>query len=392
MIPARADVVILGSGIAAQTAAETLRRYAPEMSIVMISREPGCLRPLLTKARFERIGSPDLDCLDSSWLEAQSVVFVSADITALCPQEHLVRTSAGTIGYGRCIYALGSDAFVPPIPGSTLEGVCPIRTLAHMRTIKRRLPDVRQAVVIGGGVIGLEAGQMPASYGVETTILEALPYLMPRVLDPETAEEYRKRLDNCRVETGVNVRCITGDTEVTGVALADGRQFPCQLVIVSCGVRSNIRIAREAGLDVDRGVVVRQDMCTSDPDVYACGDCAQYNGQCSALWKPAMEQGRVAAMEICGKQASFHPQSFPVMFYAPGASLFAAGNLAISPSESLRVVTTRSAADQSMLVNPRKNRAYSRLVYEGDRLVGAALIGDLSSMSAIQKLLAQGGI
>lgn len=391
MIPCSADVVILGNGIAGRTAAETLRQLDSQLSVVMISREPGCLRPLLTKASFQKIGSPDLTMMDESWFRKYRVTFVPATILALRPEKHLVETSAGSLSYGCCIYALGSDAFIPPIPGHTLPGVSPIRTIAHMTAIKSRLPSVRQAVVIGGGVIGLESGQMLASYGIETTILESLPYLMPKVLDPETAEEYRKRLSNCQVETGITVQSIPGTSAASAVELADGRVFPCQLVIISCGVRPNIRIAAEAGLEVQRGVLVREDMHTSVPDVYACGDCAQYQGLCTSLWKPAMEQGRVAALQVCGCQdARFRPASFPVVFYAPGASLFAAGDLAITPSESRKVVTTRAPVDQSNLVNPRSSNAYRRLVYSGTQLVGAALIGDLSAMPAIRRQLLEG--
>lgn len=379
-----ADVLILGSGIAGRTAAETIRTYAPHTSVLLISQEDSGLRPLLTKTSFQQIGTSSLLAMETG------VPQLCAAVTELLPAEHIVRTSAGSVFYKKCIYALGSRSFIPPFSGSQTQGVYSIRTAADMAAIKNALPGVRQAVVIGGGVIGLEAGQMLAAYGIQVTILESAPYLMSRVLDPETAREYQNHLSSCHVETGVTISAICGDARVSDVVLSDGRHFPCQLVIVSCGVRANTAIAAAAGLDVQRGVVVSDQMQTSDPDIYACGDCVQFQGQCTALWKPAMEQGKTAALHLCGLDACYRPSSYPVLFYSPRGALFAMGNLGGSDSAALQVVTSRKWSSHPLLVNPRRGSTYQRLVYDGKQLVGAALIGDLSAMFELRKQITEG--
>ena len=381
-----ADVVVLGSGIAGRTAAETVRLCQPQANIMMISREESCLRPLLSKAGFNRMGQTALSMEETEWLRRNEIRLLRTEISALEPEAHLVHTAHGCVAYKKCIYALGSEAFVPPIPGAEQEGVFTVRTVADMTAMKRRLPRVRRAVIIGGGVIGIETGEILAGYGVEVTVLESLPWLLPRVLDRETAEEYRARLTGCRVETGIAVRAIEGDGAVSGVSLADGRVFPCELVIISCGVRPNGELARSAGLQVQRGVEVDDRMRTSHPDIYACGDCAQYQGRCAALWKVAMEQGRTAGYQACGRDSRYREAAYPVVFYSPESALFAMGEL--NADENCRVEQSRWKAEQPYRVMRRSLEGYSRLVYRDGRLIGAALIGDLSRMGQLQRQIA----
>lgn len=379
------DYLILGGGVAGCSAAQTIRCCQPEASIQILSREEPCLRPLLTKASFQGIGGSALDMGGTDWFRSLSIDLVSCNVTALDPQNHSVQTDRGTFFYGKCIYALGSEAILPPFPGCSLPGVFTVRHPRDMAAIKQRLLRVRNAVVIGGGVIGIEAGEMLASYGIAVTILEGLPYLMPRILDPETAEEYRSRLSPVRVETGIAVDRLLGETAVTGVSLKGGRMFPCELVIVSCGVQANIAIAAAAGLELQRGIPVNGRMETGLPDVYACGDCAQYEGQCPSLWQVARDQGYAAAMNACGRDVVYNNVPSPVLFHSSKASLFALGLLQPPESSEYRVETNRYTVAQPELINPRSCEAYRRLVFRGNRLVGAALIGDLSQMSQLQQ-------
>lgn len=377
------DVVILGSGISGRTAAETARRCRPDISILMISRKDSCLRPLLSKAGMHAIGGESILMETERWLRQFHIQKWDTTITSLSPEDHIVYTEKGSVRYGKCIYALGSQPFVPPFPGHGLKGVFSVRTPADITAIKRSLLQVHRAVIIGGGVIGIEMGEMLARYGIDVTILETQPWLMPRILDRATAEEYRTRLDACRIETGITVKGISGVDSVTGVELTDGRVFPCELVIVSCGVRPNTAIAAAAGLQIHRGIPVSERMETEFPDLYACGDCAQFQGQCPALWKVAMEQGRIAAQNACGREAQYHADPQPVVFYSPKASLFAMGDLAIS-GDGYHVETRRWTVHRPFLVTPRSMAGYSRLVYKNGSLVGAALIGDLTEMTALQ--------
>lgn len=377
------DVVILGSGIAGRTAAETARRCRPEISILMISHEESCLRPLLSKAGMQSVGGESILMETEPWFRQFHIQKWETTITSISPESHIVYTEKGSVRYGKCIYALGSQPFIPPFQGHNLKGVFSVRASADITAIKRSLLQVHRAVIIGGGVIGIEMGEMLARYGIDVTILETQPWLMPRILDRETAEEYCSCLETCHIETGIAVKCINGIDSVTGVELADGRVFPCELVIVSCGVRPNTSIAAAAGLKILRGIPVSERMETEFPDLYACGDCAQYQGQCPALWKVAMEEGRIAAQNACGREAQYRATPHPVVFYSPKASLFAIGDLAIS-GDGYHVETRRWTVHRPFLVTPRNTAGYSRLVYRNGVLVGAALIGDLSDMVSLQ--------
>lgn len=382
------DVVILGSGIAGRTAAETARRCRPEISILMISHEQSCLRPLLSKAGIQSVGGESVLMEAEQWLSQFHIQKWDTAITSISPENHIVYTEEGAVRYGKCIYALGSQPFIPPFPGHNLKGVFSLRTSEDITAIKRSLLQVHRAVIIGGGVIGIEMGEMLVRYGIGVTILETQPWLMPRILDRETAEEYCNCLEACRVETGITVKCMNGIDSVTGVELADGRVFPCELVIVSCGVRPNTAIAAEAGLEIKRAIPVSSRMETEAADLYACGDCVQYEGQCPALWKVAIDQGRVAAQNACGMDAIYRADPHPVVFYSPQASLFAMGDLAVSGTDGYRIEIRRWTANRPFLVTPRATKGYSRLVYKNGRLVGAALIGDLSDMFSLQHQIA----
>ena len=155
------------------------------------------------------------------------------------------------------------------------------------------------------------------------------------------------------------------------------------MVIISCGVRANTELALSAGLDVRRGVVVSERMETSAPGVYACGDCTEYQGECPALWRTAREQGRVAGLSACGRNGSYKAVPSPILFYSKGAPLFALGDL--SEGKGRRIETARTSLERPFLVAPRQGEAYSRMVYSGERLIGAALVGDLSAMSELQQ-------
>lgn len=156
------------------------------------------------------------------------------------------------------------------------------------------LPDVEHVVVIGGGVLGLEAAWELKKAGCQVTVLEAACQLMGRQLDDAAGEmlKHISEQQGVQIYTGVSIASIDGEDNVTGVTLTDGRTFPAELVIVSAGVRANTALAKTAGIEVDRAVIVNSKMETNVPDIYACGDCAQYDGLNYAIWPEASEQGK----------------------------------------------------------------------------------------------------
>lgn len=222
------------------------------------------------------------------------------------------------IHFTKLIYALGSECFIPPIAGSNQPEVVAIRRLSDVEKVERLYKEerVKNAVVIGGGVLGLEACMGIEKAGLHVEVLEAAPVLMGRQLDAGSAKLLQEiaEKNDVKIHTGVSIEAIEGDGCVTGVRLADGTVYPAELVIVSAGVRANVKLAQEIGLEVERAVIVNERMETNIPGIYACGDCAQYQGINYAIWPEAMEEGKIAGTNAAGEEKEYQPVSAALTF------------------------------------------------------------------------------
>lgn len=385
----RKRYLILGNGIAGTAAAQAIREADPDGAIAMVTAQPeeAYLRPLLTKAALNGISRHSYQMTDADWArDLQIEITTGCEALSIHSVAHRVTTTRGSFDYDKCIYALGGEALIPPVPGADLQGVYAIRTMADVFALKRRAVLAERAVVIGGGVIGMEAAEVLSHYGLSVTVLEAQEYLMPRVLDRETAELYASRLTGCRVETGVAVEALEGDGSVRAVRLADGRAFPCEIVVFCCGIRPNTEMARTAGAAVERGgVVVDACMRTNAADLFACGDCAVFEGENAALWRRAEEQGRVAGAVAAGETARYENTLYPIVFTGREVSLFALGDLVGAGGVGCEVRTRTLEPVRYFQVMRYPGTTYERRVFQNGRLVGAALVGGLHGMEALRR-------
>lgn len=400
----KTDYLIIGNGIAGLSAAAAIRDKEKNAGILMVTRQaqPTYVRPLLSKAGMKLSDAGALQMVDEAWHKEKKIELLTNTVAEdMDVKKHIVRCGKDRIEYRKCIYALGGDARLLPVKGRDLPGVFVLRNIEDIRAMKRYAFRVKKVAVIGGGVIGMEISEVLYRHGMQVTVLENQSRILPRVLDEETAEKYILRLQKAcagaegsiKVRTGVNVAKVLGEDRVGGVRFADGEQMDCDMVIFSCGIRSCTELAKRAGIEVDRAVVVDEFMRTSARDVYACGDCAQYRGNCTALWKPAMEQGRIAGLAACGVYEKYRPQKYPVFCNSTLVSMFAEGDLAVSGGDGYRIEVSddRTSAERTekTAVTPREQGAYQRLVYRGERLVGAALIGNLSGMQALEEKMTE---
>ena len=236
---------------------------------------------------------------------------------------------------------------------------------------------LKRAVVIGGGVLGLEAAWELRKARCEVTVLELAPQLMGRQLDDAAAQLLLKQCGKAgvRVETGVQIAAIEGDGKVTGVKLGTGEVIPADLVVVSCGVRANTAVAKAAGVETDRAIVVSETMETNLPGVYACGDCAQFQGVNFALWPEAQEQGKVAGACATGDLAAYKPISPILAFHGMDTELFSLGDPGKNPGVAYQTVELRDDAQGRL----------ERYYFTGGRLCGVILVGDLSKMADMIK-------
>jgi len=213
---------------------------------------------------------------------------------------------------------------LPPVPGSDLPHTVTLRNLKDISRTLDLAKTAREAVVIGGGVLGLEAACALKQSGLQVTVLEALPHIMNRQLDGDTSTLLagKVRAKGITLMEGVQVSSIEPDC----VALKDGTRLPAQLVVFSCGVRPNVSLAEAAGAAVDRGVTVDHLMRTTLPDVYACGDCARFGSISYALWAEASDMGRTAGANPAGEELSYTATAAALTFHGMDTALYALGD------------------------------------------------------------------
>ena len=367
--------VILGNGCAGVSAAEAIRERDKTGKILLISDEgPAYQRPMLTKAMLSGLTEDQMALHPAGWYDAQAITqMLRRKVEAIDTASHTVTLDGGEkVSYTKLILALGSESFIPPILGREQEGVVAIRRISDVEKVQA-MGAVRQAVVIGGGVLGLEAAWELRKSGSEVTVLELAPTLMGRQLDDASA---KLLLEKCgqsgvRVELGVKIEAMEGSGHVTGVKLASGEVIPAQLVIVSCGVRANVALAQAAGIAVDRAIVVDKAMETNIPGVFACGDCAQYEGVNYALWPEAQAQGKVAGARATGDLVDYEPIQPVLSFHGMGTELFSLGDPGKVSGKDYRTLELRDDAKGHL----------ARYYFAAGKLCGVNLVGDVSGMA-----------
>lgn len=325
--------VILGGGVAAVSAAEAIRRRDKTGSIRMISAEPHLPinRPMLTKDLKVVVDDPErLRVHDAQWYQELDIAMsLGCTVTGIDPQAKIVITKNGeVIGYDKLIYAMGAECFVPPFTGHDKPGVITVRHLADALRLGGLTKHAKNAVVIGGGVLGLEAASEIMRAGVKVTILEATPQIVGRQVDSGSAAVLKATIQSMGAECyeGVTIAEIEGEDKATAVRLADGSVFPADFVVVSCGNRANVQVAKDAGINVERAIVVDTRMRTSTEDIYACGDCAQLDGVNYQLWQEASNQGKVAGANAAGDCVIYTNQMMGLSLEGFGTELFAIGD------------------------------------------------------------------
>ncbi len=371
--------LILGNGAAGVSAAEAIRERNSTCSIVMVTKED-CLpysRPMLTKSVMGKERKEELLLHDPAWYEEKRILNLTGKrAEKIDTREKEVTFDDGIrLKYDKCIYALGSECFIPPIPGNEKQEVVAIRRLSDIEKINSLLSTSARAVVIGGGVLGLEAAWELKNAGLTVTVLEQGSQLMKRQLDEEAGEFLKAII----LEKGIDVKfkAVTGEIEgedkVTGVRLEDGTVLPADLVVISAGVRANVSLAEDAGAKSGRAVIVNEHMETTVPGIYACGDCAEYEGINYAIWPQAVEMGKAAGANAAGERISYKTVTAALTFHGMDTSLFAVGDPGKDSGKTYEI---------SREIDEEK-KIYKVYYHEAGKLVGAILIGDTSDMGRI---------
>jgi len=357
-------IVVIGGGIAGVSAVETIREYTNAVKVTLISGEEKLpyYRLNLTRLLGDEIGEEELCIHPQYWYDDQRVqVFKKKIVTDISPKKKMITLNdASTIEYDKLICTLGAHPFVPPIEGANLPHVISIRSIDDVKFITQSSKKIESILVIGGGVLGLEAAGALASKGYKVMVAEGSKWLMPRQLNQVAASYVATNLD----QLGIRVEYDFKTTHITteGVYAADGRRLVADVVILATGVRPNTYLARKADLEVNQGLIVDNYMRTSDEHIYAAGDITEHYGSVYGLWNIAKYQGRIAALNVLGKKVPFGGVPRSNALKVLSIDLFSIGDFA--PVDASYSVLEQKEHDSYML-----------FVFKDQVIVGSILIG-----------------
>ncbi|MBB4008912.1 nitrite reductase large subunit NirB [Allorhizobium taibaishanense] len=367
-------LVIIGNGMAPGRMLEHLFEQAPGLyDVTIFNAEPRVnydrimLSPVLSGEKtFE-----DIIIHGDGWYIANNVTLYKGHrITAIDRNARTVTSDHGvTESYDKLVIATGSVPFIIPVPGKDLPGVITYRDLDDVDAMLLAAQSREKAIVIGGGLLGLEAAAGLALRGMDVTVLHVMPTLMERQLDPAAGYLLQKAVEErgIKVITKANTKRILGTDRVEGIELDDGTIIPATLVVMAVGIRPNAGLAKEAGLAVNRGIVVDAGMHTSDGDIFAVGECAEVDGMVYGLVAPLYEMARVAASHLSGdtKPAFVHSDT-PTKLKVTGINLFSLGDFADGDDREEIVLRDATAG------------IYKRVVIKDNRIIGTVLYGETS--------------
>ena len=334
--------LIVGGGIAALSAAAAIRKRNRTGSISMLTEEAfkPYYRPALSDFLSTEIPDDKFYVYDDVWYEENQVeVRTSCRVSALdTAGKQVVLENGETVVYDKLILATGARSNIPPFPGADKKGVFALRDLADAQLLKEGIQTSKKAVVIGGGVLGLEAVEEMISQGLEVAVVEFSPRIMPRQLDESASLRLQDlmRDKGVKLYLGLGTEEILGDDRVTGVKLNNGQVLDADLVLLSTGVKPNVELAREAGLQVDRGIVVDVSMRTGASNVFAAGDAAQVGDRLIGLWPVSLEMGRVAGANAAGDWLEYKEPILSTMLAAFDREIFSVGEVNL-PVEECRI-------------------------------------------------------
>jgi nitrite reductase (NADH) large subunit len=369
----RESLVIIGAGMAATRLVEELVAAEPgRYAIRVIGDEPRLAynRVLLSSALAGEIGLSDIELRPAEWWRAANVELLTGrKAVAIDRRRRLVALDDGaSVIYSRLVLATGSQAVRLPIEGVDLPNVHTFRDVNDVEALSQMGVERKRVLVIGGGLLGLEAAYGLARRGANVTLAHVMDQLMERQLDRMGAAILKYRVEEKGIKTilEANAIRIRGDDRVEAVEFADGTSIETDAVVLAVGIRANADLARKAGLAVGRGVIVDDGLSTSDECIFAIGECAEHRGLCYGLVEPAYEQARVAARRLSGRDDLYQGSIVSTNLKVSGVRVFSAGDF------------LEDQCSQSIVFRDPRMGVYRKLVVQNDRLKGAILIGDTS--------------
>ncbi|MCA1526365.1 NAD(P)/FAD-dependent oxidoreductase [Bradyrhizobium yuanmingense] len=364
-------LVIVGNGMAAARLVDELAKTAlGRYAVAVIGEEPRLAynRVLLSSVLAGETGSHEIELRPAGWWRDRGVTvrygYRVSEIDV--GRRELKIAGEESMEYSKLVLATGSTPLRLNVPGADLAGVHTFRDTRDVDLLLTLAAARKRVVVVGGGLLGLEAAYGLAKAGAPVTLLHLMDRLMERQLDAPAADLLKTLVERKGIRVMLNAATarIHGKGHVQAVELADGSRIEADAVIFAAGIKPNVALAKEAGIAVNRGVVVNDVMQTSASDIFALGECAEHRGTCYGLVEPAYEQARVLARHLAGRPAAYQGSVVSTNLKVSGVSVFSAGDF------------MGGEGSESLVLSDRRRGTYKKLVIADGRLTGAVLIGD----------------
>jgi NAD(P)H-nitrite reductase large subunit/rubredoxin len=367
--------VIIGNGAAGYYAADSVRKRNKSCSITIISSENFLTyyRPELSDYLLKSIPDKDFYLSDKNWYKDNNIeLILNCNIINVDTVSKKITSETGQeFPYDKLILANGSYNFVIPIKGKDRDGVFTLKYKSDAENIKNYMSKSKNAVIIGGGLLGLEAAWSIKNFGLDTTVVEFSNRLLPRQLDSESALMFKEAVDKSGVEImlGDSAEEILGEERVTGVRLKSGKIIKADMVLFSVGIRPNKQLVENTDIKTDKGIIVNDKMETSIKDVYACGDICQYNERVYGNWPASENMGKVAGANASGDESHFSDFISSSFFTSMNVNLFSCGDI--------------SSESQTLTLKDAPAGKYQKLFFENNKLIGGILMGDTKKSGKI---------
>jgi len=376
-------IIVIGCGVAGATASFAVRQYDADAEISVYTDEAHLYypRPRLYEVVTGEKKPEEIYSYPKTLYEQKGIkVQLNSEIAKIDPAKRQVVVRDGPrADYDKLLLATGSHPFVPPIEGVEKPGVFTLRTVQDALAIRDRSSRTQKAIIVGGGLLGLEFAASWTSFRKQAEVVEVNSRLLPKQLDPEGGAVLRQYLEerNIQCRLGVKVSEILGYETVSGVKLDNGDQLSGGVILIAAGIKSNTDLAVAAGINVHKGVVVDQHLQTSENDIFAVGDAAESNGRIYGTIPPSVEQARIAAVNLLGKEERAYKGSVPfTTLKVAGISLTSMGE--VNPGQQEFEEIRKINAGQ---------RVYKKLVLKDGKVVGAILLGDRRSAPFVSRLM-----
>lgn len=377
--------VIIGNGISGYYAADSIRRRNSEAEINIISSEKilTYYRPQLSDYLSQDIADKRFFVSPEDWYDKNNIkVTLGVKASAINKDKKTVTLDNGTeLSYDKLILSTGASNFLPTIKGFEKKGVYVLRDIEDAKKLKEKIKNVKNAVVVGGGLLGLEAAWEMKNAGLNVSVIELVPRLLSLQLDEEASSLFEQTVAEAGITAYVSEGAeeVLGEEIVTGIKLKSGKVIDADLILFSVGIRPNTALAKEAGIEVNRGILVNEKMETNIKDIYACGDNAELKGRIYGNWPAATEMGKVAGANAAGEEAVFQDFVSSTSFNAINTHLFTAGD-----------IYPKGGNAETLSSSNVEKKIYKKLFFKDKKLVGAILLNDTKKSVKVMKAIQSG--